>query len=424
MNSLLKSFLIALSAIHLSTSSLVAVGQIFDVVSIGQGYTNQSFYSMANGEVNTITNTDWDLAFQIAGFQASILINSKNNVKLYRSGKDVNAWSNITPNDTVGVLNPANELNNQDTSWWSGAFNITANLSNQFDLGWGVYDFATHAVTGDSLHFIKLSNGSVKKIWIQQLANGIYYFAHADVDGSNEVNATLNKTAFAGKNFGYYSILNNVTIDREPNKNTWDLTFMQYVTTVPFTYKVTGVLSNDSVTVAKAYPVDVMNVNYWGQNYSKYINTMGFNWKTFDLNSNQWLIEDSLVYFVNARPGQLWKMVFTGFGGASTGDFEFYKEQVSATGVAENGGQPALLSVYPNPAKDIVKMTVYINKQNSGNSVSVFDINGRVVKQMTLENLEGLSEVTLSTADLSSGVYTVKVIADGAVATKRLVISN
>jgi hypothetical protein len=423
MNYLLKSFLIAISAILLSTSSLFAQGQIYDVVSIGQGYANQSFYSMANGEVSTVTNTDWDLAFQIAGFQASILINGKNNVKLYRSGKDVNAWSNITPNDTVGVLNPSNELNNQDTSWWSGAFNITADLSNQFDLGWGVYDFATHAVTGDSIHFIKLSNGSVKKIWIQQLANGIYYFAHANVDGSNEVNATLSKSAFSGKNFGYYSILNNTTIDREPLKSTWDLTFMQYVTTVPFTYKVSGVLSNDSVTVAKAYPVDVTNVNYWVQSYSKYINTIGFNWKTFDLNSNQWLIEDSLVYFVNARPGVLWKMVFTGFGGASTGDFEFYKEEVSATGVAENGGQPALLSVYPNPAKDMVKMTVYINKAESGNSATIFDINGRVVKQMSLEDLEGLNEVTLNTTELSSGVYSVQVIADGAINTSRLIIN-
>ena len=42
---------------------------------------------------------------------------------------------------------------------------------------------------------------------------------------------------------------------------------------------------------------------------------------------------------------------------------------------------------------------------------------------MSLENLEGLREVTLSTAELSSGIYTVKVVADGAVATQRLVIN-
>lgn len=423
MRTFTKYLILFFASIILSTSTF-AQGQIYDVVSIGPGYTNQAFYSMANGEVSNITNTDWDLAFQIAGFQASILINSKNNVKLYRSGFDANAWSNLTANDTVGVLNSSNELFNQDTSWWSGAFNITANLSNQFDLGWGVYDFATHAVTGDSIHFIKLSNGAVKKIWIQQLANGTYYFAHADVDGGNEVNATLSKNAFPGKNFGYYSILNNTTIDREPNKYTWDLTFMQYMTTVPFTYKVTGVLANDSVTVAKAYPVDVMNVNYWGQNYSMYINTMGYNWKTFDLNSNQWLIEDSLVYFVNARPGQLWKMVFTGFGGASTGDFEFYKEQVSATGISENGGQPVLLGVYPNPANDLVKMTVYVNQYHENNGAAIFDMNGRMVKQIALGNLEGLNEVAITTSDLTAGVYTIQIIADGAVETKRLVISR
>ncbi|MEY3343641.1 MAG: hypothetical protein RL090_1325, partial [Bacteroidota bacterium] len=42
--------------------------QVFDVVQINPGYTNRAFYSMQNGEVNNISNTDWDLAFQIAGF--------------------------------------------------------------------------------------------------------------------------------------------------------------------------------------------------------------------------------------------------------------------------------------------------------------------------------------------------------------------
>src|SRR5688572_15155099 len=100
-------------------------GQVYDVVSIGPGYTNQSFYSLANGEISNELNTDWDLAFQISGFQATILVNGKNNVHLFKSGKDVNDWASITANDTVGYLNSTNELFNQDTSWWAGAFNLT-----------------------------------------------------------------------------------------------------------------------------------------------------------------------------------------------------------------------------------------------------------------------------------------------------------
>ena len=133
----MKSKLFTLILLFAINNLLFAQGQIFDVVSIGTGYTNQAFYSLPNGEVSNINNTDWDLAFQISGFEASILVNGKNDVHLYKAGLDINAWSSVTPNDTVGMLNSSNELNNQDTSWWAGAFNITNDTTNQFDLGWG-----------------------------------------------------------------------------------------------------------------------------------------------------------------------------------------------------------------------------------------------------------------------------------------------
>ncbi|MFM7901224.1 MAG: hypothetical protein ACKPAD_04485, partial [Bacteroidota bacterium] len=150
--------------------------QVYDVVQINPGYTNQAFYSMPNGEVSNISNTDWDLAFQISGFQATIQINGKNNVRLFKSGFSVNDWSNIIPIDTTGQLIAANELFNRDTSLWAGAFNITGDPNNLFDLGWGLYDFVTHAVTGDSIFFLKTSSGAWKKVWIQTLQNSTYTF--------------------------------------------------------------------------------------------------------------------------------------------------------------------------------------------------------------------------------------------------------
>lgn len=419
----MKTLSLSLTALFITAASCIHA-QTYDVVSIGAGYSNQTFYSMANGEVSSVSNTDWDLAFQISGFQAAILVNGKNNVKLFRSGLDVNAWTTITANDTVGMMNSGNELLNQDTSWWSGAFNITADLANPFDLGWGVYDMATHVVLGDSLYFIKLSNGVVKKLWIQALQNSTYYFQYADLDGTNEVTSSLSKTAFAGKNFGYYSILNNVSLDREPNKYTWDLTFMQYMATTPYVYKVTGVLSNDSVTVAKAYPVDVASTPFWGQTYSHYINTIGFNWKSYSMSLNQWLIEDSLVYFVYDRSGGLWKLYFSAFGGSATGDYEFYKEQVSATGIEENGGKPALLSLYPNPATDQVRLNLFVEESRSSNHLRILDVNGRQVMEMNLSDVSGLKEVTINTGTLSNGVYLVQLQIDGGLTVSKLVVSR
>ncbi|MFM7901820.1 MAG: hypothetical protein ACKPAD_07510, partial [Bacteroidota bacterium] len=178
--------------------------------------------------------------------------------------------------------------------------------NNLFDLGWGLYDFVTHAVTGDSIFFLKTSSGSWKKVWIQTLQNSTYTFVHANLDGSNETTVNVNKQNFQGKNFGYYSFATNTVFDREPNKYTWDLVFSQYMSSMPLTYKVTGVLANDSVFTAKAYPVDVTTSTPWGLGFDKYSNNIGYSWKSFDLNSNQWLIEDSTVYYVYGRAGGLW----------------------------------------------------------------------------------------------------------------------
>lgn len=419
-----KVKLLVVFVITLITGSIYAQGQIFDVVSIGSGYTNQTFYSMPNGEISSVTNTDWDLAFQISGFEASILINGKNNVRLFKSGLDVNSWSAVTANDTIGMLNSSNELFNQDTSWWAGAFNITNDPSNQFDLGWGVYDFATHVVVGDSLYFLQMPNGDIKKVWIQALQNGIYNFAYADVDGSNEVNASLDKLDFPGKNFGYYSITNNTTIDREPNKYTWDLAFMQYMATTPFIYKVTGVLANDSVTTFKAYPVDVNTVTPWGVSFSNYINTIGYDWKSYDFNLNAWSIEDSTVFYVNGRDGGLWKLVFTGFSGAATGDFEFYKEQISATGVAENGGQQVVLGLYPNPSASYSNLLLYIDQPNASNKAAIYDVSGKLVEEINLSNESGLQQITLDISGFKPGMYCINVQVDGQVTTQKLMVNG
>lgn len=424
MKNLYTIMLIALSAIVSVPFQSNAQGQVFDLVSIGAGYTNQAFYSLENGEVSNVTNTDWELGFQITGFQATILVNGKNNVRLFRSGFGVNDWANITPLDTVGALNPTNELLNQDTSWWSGAFNITADTANQFDLGWGNYDFATHAVTGDSLFFLKMPSGDVMKIWIQSLQNNIYYFAYANVDGTGEVNTTLPKSAFTGKNFGYYSITNGVTVDREPNKYIWDLTFAQYMSAQPFPYKVSGVLANDSVSVAKAYPVDVATTLPWGQNYSYHINTIGYNWKAYDFNTNAWLIEDSTVFFVYDRPGSLWKLVFTNFGGSLNGNYEFYKEKITQTGIAENNGNPVLLNIAPNPSNGSAQLTLFVAQYSSENYVAIYDLSGRQIHMESLPANEGLYNLPITLNGVQSGTYLVKVVAGNKATVQKLVISE
>lgn len=399
-----------------SLSALFLIGIFFacssygqsvnDSVTISPGYTDQAFYSLQNGLVQTSLNTDWDLAFQISGFEAAILINSKNNVHLYKANKNISEWSSMITSDTNGLINSTNELYNQDTTWFNGAFNGTADLTNQFDLGWGVYDFNTHIVSGDSVYFIQIGNGDFKKLKIDMLQSAVYYFTYANLDGSNEIPASIAKSTYQGKNFGYYSIVNGNAFDREPNKYTWDLSFQQYLSLTPFIYKVAGVLSNDSVQVAKAYPVDINNVNSAGQNFSYHINQIGYDWKSYDFNLNLWTIEDSLVYFVYDRSNTLWKLIFTGFGGSANGNYYFTKEQVS-TGLNNSVNDFHVLSIGPNPASDYLNLVYFSGKEVTA-EIQILDLAGKQVFSKTIDNHSGLNELTIPLSGLSKGIYLVR----------------
>ncbi len=409
-------------AIGCSCISFSANAQVVsDVVSIQPGYTNQVFYNMNSGELSNITHTNWDIAFQLRGFAASILINSKNNVKLWKANKDISQWSTMMTSDTTGIVNnPAYELVNSDTSWDFGAFNSTNDATNPFDLGWGTYDFATHIISGDSVYFIKIGATDIRKIKIESLASGTYNFRFANLNGSNEIVAALSKSAFQGKFFAYYSLVNNVSIDREPIYNSWDLTFCQYLAISPVTYKVTGVLSNDSVFVEKAYPVDVNTASAGSGPLKGEINAIGYDWKTYDLNSNGWLISDSLVYFVSDRQNAVWKMAFTGFDGASTGNFYFDKSPAVASGLIENSSIKTF-GLYPNPAHDNVRMMLQM--EQTGNTViSIIDVKGSVAYSISATLRSGLQSVDLDISELVSGLYQIVVRQGNEIQTSRLLV--
>lgn len=73
-------------------------------------------------------------------------------------------------------------------------------------------------------------------------------------------------------------------------------------------------------------------------------------------------------------------------------------------------------SVYPNPAKNFVNIS-----NTSGailSSVELVDINGRIVKNVKLQNV---SEAQIILTDLSTGIYTMKIISDKGTVTKKII---
>ncbi len=386
--------------------STVIFAQNSQLISLGAGYSNQSFYSFTNGEVANVDNTNWDIAFSVSGMGSAVRINGGYGMELftYPNG-DLNDWSTL---DTSGMSSWTSQINS-DEYWSLGAFDQNADENEAFDLGWGIYSMITHYITGDSLHVLKWADGSAKKFQLIQLASGTYSFRFADIDGANEVQSSVVKSDFSGKNFAYYSITNDEVIDREPLSENWDLVFTKYVTELypGMNYGVTGALSNVGYSVAKAEGVPVSDADYTEETFEEAINTIGYDWKSFNMDTYLYDIEEDLSYFVRKdATGEIWKINFTGFSGSSTGDIEFDTEVVSSLGI-DGLSSSNTFTLYPNPSKQRVVNLIYeISSDELLGKGAVLDMNGLVVYDFSLEN-GGLRNKTLNLEHLASGAYIV-----------------
>ena len=375
-------------------------------ISLTPGYSNQSYFSFANGEVGNVDNTNWDLAFSTSGYGSAVRINGAMGMNLYTyPNGDINDWSSV---DTNGISSWSSQMNS-DKDWSIGAFDQQVNPSDPFDLGWGIYSTITHFITGDSLYIATWADGSAKKIQLVQLASGTYDFKYADLDGSNEVSASLTKDDYQGKNFGYYSITNNTELDREPLSGDWDIVFTKYVTELypGMNYGVTGALINAGYSVAKSEGVPVTNTDPAGLTFGTEINGIGYDWKSFNMATFQYDLQDSLAYFVrNDDSGEIWKINFTSFDGSSTGNIEFNTELISAAGQTELYPETTF-TLYPNPCSSRTVNLIYdISSIGSTGQGFILDMNGQVVFDFSLEN-GGLQSKSLYLEHLRAGAYVV-----------------
>lgn len=406
---------------------------VVDTVSVGASYVNQNYYQLSSGTKSSVVKNNWDIAFQSSGSMGyAISINGYSGVSLYTyPHANINGWAGAF--DTAG-LSTWTPMMGDETTWDLGAFNQNADASNQFDLGWGNYDMTTHFVTGDSLFVIKLTDGSFRKLWIKNLANGVYNFVYANLDGTNEQTASLTKANYATKNFGYYSLVNNAAVDHEPVVNTdWDLVFTQYTANLGMPYTVTGVLSNQNVVTAKVENVaDVTTFNdYATQTYSSNINTIGYNWKTYNMSTNAYVVTDSTVFFVQAVDSAIWKVVMTGFGGSANGNIIFSKEKLKSapvpvdttTGISHVAAS-ASLSVSPNPvvAGNNLNVVVSLMEANATVNLVVYDITGKVVFQSKVNNQSGLKAMAIPTGSFGKGLYMVALDVNGRKAVQKVSI--
>lgn len=396
---------------------------VTDSVMLGAGYANQVWYSLANDEQGSAAKNNWDLAFDVVNVMSSIHINSASGVMLWNYPKgDKTAWASV---DTNG-LSTWSPRYNTDTSWAVGAMGAYADPSNWLDLDWGQYDMSTHQITGDSIYIIKLVSGDYKKLYIEKLSGGTFYFKFANLDGSSEKSEQVSKSQFTDKNLGYYSIVNEAAVNREPDADKWDLVFTQYTAFIPIPYTITGVLQNRGVSVAKAANIpNKTSYNGWqAHTFMSEINTIGWDWKTH-VGMGVYSVQDSLVFFVgiDKQAGtEIWKLIFTGFE-AADGKFVFDKQKLVAASVSNVEGKTATMALYPNPANGSNVQVVYNLQANSKTAMlQVTDLAGRTVHTQSLDNTAGTHTTTLPNS-FGSGLYIVSVTTDAGHVQQKLVVN-
>lgn len=424
----MKKSLLSMGVLALSTLTTQAQ-IIIDTVSVGASYANHKFYSLRDDEQGTQAKDNWDIAFETTGYAAAVFANTqKAAFAVYRAPYSIANYGAI---DTAGITNwPV--LHNSDQTWDVGAFNRGAIASNASDLGWGIYDQSTHFIMGDSCFVVKLSATSYKKLKIVSLISGVYTFEYANINGASSQTATITKSDYSGKNFAYFDMTSNTAINREPISSSWDLMFGRYVAFVQAgpsvaPYPVVGVLANKGVQVLQVNndptPSTTNASGFPLSMFSNNISTIGHDWKTVNINTNTWSIVADTLYFVADKKGDIWKMRFSAFGGSSNGNYIFSKENMLITGINNvSGKEVSKFTLFPNPSNGENVALLFSTEQQANVSISVVDVNGRVISSEDVHVEGGLSKHTVTTNNLSSGVYFVKVNAGGNSSTQKLIV--
>ncbi|NRB51831.1 MAG: T9SS type A sorting domain-containing protein [Saprospiraceae bacterium] len=386
--------------------------QTFREISTGSQYNDQVYFQLSDFTPTAVANDSWDLAFTAFGVQdAGIHVNES--ARLDNNPPPVQLF--FAPSNNFDDIFQESELTdrlvNSEESWSWGAGNHGRDLANFADYGWGMYNPAINQVIGNKVYVMAMRDGSYKKFIIDSLVATTYYLRHADLDGNNEMSATINKADHSEAGMAYFSFSTNSTINTIPAK--WDLFFGRYRALLPdgTPYDVTGILSHPTLEVAEIndLPAEEVDQNT-SLTFEDRIDVIGSDWKGFSFTSG-WILADSLSYVVKMPNNQLYKLVFIDFEGSGTGTATFEQSDLGILSSNRDlGPQGASWSVFPNPISDgRFTLSLDLDQQLNNAEVSLFNTLGQQLWQRQLATQVGLNAYELELPNaLPAGQYWIR----------------
>lgn len=407
-----------------------AIGQDYQEISTGSGYSQQAYISLSQNTQTQVSNTAWDIEFDISSQQTAGvfmnesggLVNGQAAPRLMVYDAKVTAFDNIPVIDTF--LNY--ELLNLELSWKNdGAFNVSRSKTNPFDFGWGVYNPAKFQVDGTKVFVIAKRNGSYIKFMINKLDAVGYTFTYANLDGSNSKTITLKKADYAGKSLVHFSFDKNDFVSVFPAYPV-DLIYQRYVTQLYdpasssyINYTLTGILNGPDVKAAKIFTTDQAGAKFvqYKDSLKTELDIIGHDWKYFG--GASWEVPMDRVYFVKTANGEVYKIYFIGFEGSSTGTAVFAKELIVATATNEFDVNASKLSVYPNPTVQNFEILLD-NSIDENVDIQLYTADNQFVWKHNYQIPSGLNVIREQVGDMPSGVYFLKLTIGNNVVTKKL----
>ncbi len=385
-------------------------------VSMDGSYVNKVYYKLSTETETSFARDSWDLAFlRTSAFEQAIRINDGLGIQVFEASSTIADWS------TIDVANEGTwtALHNSETSWAIGAFD-----TGSATYGWGEYNPGNHHVTGSIIFVLKYGDGTYKKLIIEDFYGG-YTIKYSSWDGStwsSDTTTTIANTSNPNNTFNYYSLTNDTEVVTEPSSAGWDFVFTKYATDYygdgTLYYGVTGVLHSADVTIAKndeSSSSDVSNLDY-----SDEINTIGYDWKSF--NGTGYDVDSDLIFYVKYSDGTIYRVYFTAFEGAGTGNISFNFEDVTSTMSVDDYNQISL-GVFPNPSADKKINLVYdLNSSIDKNSVSIYNVTGAKVFETSLLNNAGFYDKQLDLSSLKTGIYLLNFKSGDFQVTKKIVL--
>lgn len=295
-------------------------------------------------------------------------------------------WNAVNAPDEMNWIS----LNNSETYWSAGALSNGNNLSEPdgFNVGWGTYNLITHTIAGTKVYVIGFPDATFRKLRINSLAGGAYSFTHAALDGTDEQTVSLMKAVHAGKNFGYYSFVGGV-LDLEPPTASWDLLFTKYTAIIPAPAPTAyGVAGDKGVDALQVDVRCLRRLDQWParfRNERDRLRLEELQYGDFDVRvpNGPHLFRTNTI-----RAGNIWKLIFTAYGGGSNGNMTFTQDMVSAVGVEENYGTRDWSSIRIRRIR-AVSASSWICMVRNG-QLSILDLTGKLVSTANVTGGMGL----------------------------------